>query len=82
VPAVRWTAIDKTVHVVVEAGHIERTVLHTYVDVVGPRVSVLESLFVCQYVTCMTAVVVDRLVLLKEFDCAVDAVCHGGPARW
>src|SRR5271167_3815461 len=70
-------ALDKAARVRLEAGHIERPVLHAHIDVVGPVGSVLTALGKGEDVTAVSPVVIDRLILGQKLDCSVDPVGHG-----
>ena len=67
-------AVDEPAHVGFEARHVEGTVLHADIDIVGPGLCVLLALLVGQDVAGVRAVVVERLVGLQEFDGAIDAL--------
>ena len=62
VAGVRRTAIAEAAHVLGQAGQVERAVLESDVDVVGPGVGVGHPLLVGQDVAGVAANVVDRLV--------------------
>ena len=72
----RGAGVDQAAHVVGETGHVERAVLHADIHVVGPGAGIFAALRVSQHVTGMRTVVVDRLTLRQQFDCAVDTVGH------
>ena len=72
----RRAAIDQAAQILGEAGHVERTVLHADIHVVGPGAGILAALRMGQHVTGMRTVVVDRLALCQQFDRPVDAVGH------
>src|SRR6267142_5254356 len=76
VPRASWAALDQTLHVFGKTRHVERAVLHPDVDIVGPGIRVLAALCAGQYMTAMTADIIDRLVGCQQFDGAVDAVRH------
>ena len=67
VPRAGRAPIDETAHVFGKTGHIERSVLHADINVVGPGVGVLLSLVVGQGMAAMAADVINRLVLLQQF---------------
>src|SRR5205085_8844053 len=71
-----WAALDESLHVFAEPGHVEGAVLHANIDVVGPGAGVLAALRPGQHLAGMGADVIDRLVLRQEFDGAVDAARH------
>ena len=75
----RRPAVDQPAHVLGEAGHVERAVLHADIDVVGPGARVLAALRVGQHMAGVLARVVDRLVLLQQLDRAIDAFRHEFP---
>ena len=72
-------AIHQPPHIRLEAGHIERPVLHPDIDVIGPGAGVVAPLLMGQHVAAMLAVVINRLPLLQQFDGSVDTVRHVGP---
>ena len=76
VAGARRPAVDEAAHILGEARHVERAVLHPDIDVVGPGARVRAALRVGQHMPAMAADVVDRLVLLQQFERAVDAVGH------
>ncbi len=61
VAAPRRTAIDQILHICVQACHVEGAVLHADVDIIGPRVGVLQALGARQDMPGMPTEVVDRL---------------------
>ena len=61
----RRAALDEPAHVFGEARHVERPVLHSDIDVIGPDVRVFAPLRVGQRVAAMAAGVIYRLVLLQ-----------------
>src|SRR5271165_5861351 len=77
----RRTALDEAAHIFGETCHVEGPVLHPDIDVIGPDMRVFASLRIGQQMTAVTADVIDRLILLEEFDGAVDAVWHYLPSR-
>ena len=63
--AVRRSAVDESLHVLVEPVHVERAVLHADVDVVCPNLGVGLALITREHVAGMAAEVVDGLVLFQ-----------------
>src|SRR5438132_2751833 len=76
VPGGSWAGLDQTLHVFSKTRHVERAVLHPDVYIVGPGIRVRAPLCAGQYMTAMTADIIDRLVACQQFDGAVDAVRH------
>ena len=76
----RRAALDEPAHIFGKARHVERPVLHSDIDVIGPDMRVLAPLPIGQHVAAMAAGVINRLVLLQKFDGTIDAVGHGFPA--
>ena len=63
--AVRGSAVDESLHVLVESVHVERAVLHADVDVVCPNLGVGLALITRKHVAGVAAEVVDGLVLFQ-----------------
>src|SRR5712691_12541533 len=68
--------IDHAAHVPGKAGHVEAAVLHADIHVVGPGSSIDATLRMGQHVAAMRTVIIDRLILLQQFDAATDPLTH------
>jgi hypothetical protein len=76
----RRAALCQAAHIFRKARHVERPVLHSDVDVIGPDMRVLAPLRIGHHMAAVTANVIDRLILLEEFDRSVDALGHSSPS--
>src|SRR6202034_3272623 len=72
--------IDHAAHVLSKAGHVESAVLHADIHVVGPGSSIDAALRMAQHMTAMRTVIIDRLILLQQFDATIDPLTHAWPA--
>src|SRR3984893_8124838 len=72
--------IDHAAHVLGKARHVERAVLHADIHVVGPGSSIDAALRMAQHMTAMRTVIIDRLILLQQFDATIDPLTHAWPA--
>ena len=62
-----------------EARHIESAVLHADIHVIGKGRGVDAALRMGQHMATVRTVIVDRDILLQEFDAAIDTRYHDGP---
>src|SRR6185295_14209844 len=74
--------VDHTVHIVGKAGHVEAAVLHDDIHVVGPGAGIDAALRMGQQMAAMRTIIIDRLILLQQFDAATDPLTHQGLLRW
>src|SRR3989441_4606441 len=68
--------IDHAAHVFGKAGHVEAAVLHADIHVVGPGPGIDAALRVGQHMAAVRTVVIDRLIVLQQFDGAIDPLSH------
>src|SRR5882724_12575776 len=68
--------IDHAAHIFGKAGHVEAAVLHADIHVVGPGASIDAALRVGQHMAAVRTVIIDRLILLQQFDAATDPLTH------
>ena len=66
--------VDETAQILIQPGHVEGAMFHTYVDVVGPCSRIFYALRVGEHMPCVSSHIVDRLVLGKQFDGSIDPV--------
>ena len=70
--------IGHAAHVGGQARHVERAVLHADIHVIGPGAGIYGALCMGQHMAAVRAVVIDGLILLQQFDAAVDPLTHEG----
>ena len=76
VPRSCRAGIDHAAHIVGKSGHVEAAVLHADIHVVGPGAGIDATLRTGQHMAAMWTVVIDRLILLQQFDAATDPLGH------
>src|SRR5437867_1122182 len=74
VTAAGGATVHQAVHVRVQPGHVEGTVLHADVDVIGPGVGILPALLMGQDVPGMTTDIVNRLAGCEQGNGTIDMV--------
>jgi hypothetical protein len=72
----RRAAIDHAAHVIGQASHVECAMFHADIHVVGPGTGIDATLGMGQYMAAVRAVIIDRLILLQQFDAATDPLAH------